>query len=215
MVDLKAYASVIARLKTHRILVIGLVLLLFTSLVRTTTSDTLETMRECYAPDNIVKGAEAFPPGAKLTRICSYEKDIGQDLIFWAKLHGDSYNEPIPVLLEVRDPDNQLIVNKEFNSSIITLNVKPRMYGDYVATLTSFQNKSKLPSSSFLDYQVTGYFGHLTSHYTGVGNALGSTIAGLAFWSVFLTTPAWIMILYGSIKLIYKKVKSQKQQTVR
>lgn len=211
---MKGY-SITTTLKKNRILVIGLLLLVITSLVQITTQDTLKTMRECYSPNNIVKGAGAFPSGATLTRTCSYEKDIGQDLIFWAKLHGDSYNEPIPVRLQIRDPNNHLIIDEEFNSSIVTVNVRPQIHGEYVASLTSFQNKSKLPSSSYLKYQVTAYFGHLTSHYAGVSNPLGSMIAGLAFWSVFFTTPAWIMILYGIVKLIYKGMKSRKGLTTR
>jgi hypothetical protein len=202
--------------KKYRILFIGIFAIVTAISVQSTLIDTWNVMQKCTERVVTYEGRtyNAFPPGggtfypgSTYTVTCNYQQDIGQDLIFWAKLHIDADLLPIPTHVKLTNPEGETVFEKDFTSSTVIATIQPQTFGNYTATITNIQDPSERVVPRGMGYNVIFAFGHLTSHYSGVTNIIGDLVSGSLFWSYFMTTGGIILVVSWLGRAGYRNLK--------
>jgi hypothetical protein len=203
-------------IRRNRILVIGIIAIIVAISIQLTLMDTWTIMQKCTERPVTIDGRtyNASPPGGGTfypsdthTITCNYQQDIEQDLIFWAKIYVDADLLPIPTHVTITNPEGQMVFEKEFTSSTVVAQINPQSFGNYTATITNTQDPSERVLPRGLGYHIVYAFGHLTSHYSGVNNAIGNIVSGALFWSRFMATGGVIIVIYWLARAGHRHMK--------
>ena len=146
--------------------------------------------------------SEQFIPGVPITETCVVARDYGQDLIFWAKFtsHQTGETTPIPARLEIFDPNDAVILDRQFNEGIIIAYVKPDVYGEYRAIITSLEDPNSRPRPG-APPTVYFAFGFLTPNgYEGVNNPVGSAIEAMIVSGNIATVAGIAIVIFGAVQ---------------
>jgi hypothetical protein len=202
----------------NRTLVVGIFAIIAAVSIQSTLMDTWTVMQKCterlvtrdgQTYNAFPPGGGTFYPGSTHTVFCNYQQDIGQDLIFWARIYVDADLLPMPTHLKITNPEGHTVFEKDFTSSIVIANIHPKLYGNYTAAISNTQDPAERVQPRGLGYHVVYAFGHLTSHYSGVTNPTGDLVSGALFWSYFLQTGGLILIVYWIARSGYRRMKNE------
>jgi hypothetical protein len=193
--------------KKYRVLIIGIVALSAGIPLWTIGLDLIKFQSACaYAGGKWPPGNDFFPPNTTVTATCNVTRESGQDLTLWAQFNDYGIGEtiPIPVRVEIRDPNNVVLVDKEFNIERIILYVKPQLFGNYTATISSLEDPdNRLPTGS---PKVHYAFGYLTSNgYEGVENPVGTAVGAMLVVGNGAMMAGFILIVIAVVQKARKK----------
>lgn len=172
----------------------------------------LKVMSECYQFGVFPPGRGEVVPGSSYSITCDYKQNIGQDLIFWARITQGPDVIALPSHVEIRDPDNKMVVSENHNSSTVIVYVKPESFGVYNATITSLDSSvMKVPS----DYRrfVSYGFGHLTSTFEGVRNPAGDTFYAMNIWGYTLISLSVMAFVFVGVRAAYKSLRKSSKES--
>jgi hypothetical protein len=208
--------SVNGFIRRNKILTIGIIAIVAGISMVSAARGVWDTMNHCTDRPVTIDGKSynAFPPGggsfdpgATFTAVCLYDREIGQDLIFWATIHVDAYSTAIPTHLEITDPDGNVVAAREFDSSRVVLNIGPEKFGNYTATITNTQDPADRIATRGVGYTIAYAFGHLTSGFSGVSNPAGDVIGAMVWWGYRIIIPGFIMVAYSVARMVYKATR--------
>lgn len=145
---------------------------------------------------------DTFLPNTTITVTCKVVGDVGQDLTLRIKFHYNGSIEPIqiPAHLQVKDPNNNLLYDVDFDDKTI-ISFTPELFGTYTATITSLEDENNRIHHGYTDIEYA--FGFLTS-YDDVSNPVGNAL-------IWFMPMGEILFLTGIIVLIIHGIKSRKQ----
>jgi hypothetical protein len=133
-------------------------------------------------------GIGHFLPGSTFTITCPVSRDIGQDLTFWAQFiaSGNGPTDAIPAHVEIRNPNNEVIVDQDYYDDNIVIYVRPEIHGTYTATIKSIEDPDdRVTAGTPVIYYAFGYLAPLTTNaYDEVYNPVGNAIQLTGFLSL-------------------------------
>lgn len=145
-----------------------------------------------------------FLPNTTITVTCDVVGDVGQDLtlrsIFYS--HGGVETIQIPAHLEIKDPNDLVLYDMDFNDKKI-ISFKPETHGTYTATITNLEDENNRIHKG--SPQILYALGFLTD-YKDVNNPLGNSFV----WMVPIGN---ILLLLGIAVLIYVGIKSVRKKS--
>ncbi len=193
--------------KKYGALVIGIVALSTGVPLYVIGQDFIALQSACaYANGKWPPGNDYFPPNTILTASCQASGGSGQDLTFWAEFHDQQSGEPIPIpaRVEIRDPNNVVLVDEEFDDERIILYVTPQLYGNYTATIMSLEDpRSRVTTGEPYAFYA---FGYLTSNgFEGVNNPVGTSVQIMLVVGNAAALAGGILIAYALIQMFRKK----------
>jgi hypothetical protein len=193
--------------KKYRVLVIGIVALSTGVPAYAIGLDLIALQSACPYPNGKwPPGNDYFPPNTILTASCQASRSSGQDLTLWAEFHDQQSGEPIPIpaRVEIRDPNNVVLVDEEFNQGRIILYVTPQLSGNYTATITSLEDRRNRVTTG--EPYVFYALGYLTSNgFEGVNNPVGTSVQIMLVVGNAAALAGGILIAYALIQIFRKK----------
>ncbi len=208
--------SLIGFVRSHKIFTIGIIAIVAGISMVSAARGVWDTMNHCTDRPVTIDGKSynAFPPGGgsfdpgtTFITFCLYDREIGQDLIFWATIHVDAYSTAIPTHLEIMDPAGNVVAARDFDSSGVVLNIRPEQFGNYAATITNTQDPVDRIATRGVGYTIAYAFGHLTSGFSGVSNPAGDVIGAMVWWGYRIIIPGFIMVAYSVARIVYKATR--------
>ncbi|MGI0012757.1 MAG: hypothetical protein ACREBU_04835 [Nitrososphaera sp.] len=194
-------------LKTYRLILIGVILLSIGVPLWVVGPDLIEAQSVCaYEGGSFPPGRGEFIPGASFEETCSVSRDYGQDLTFWTRFRDHQSGEviPIPAKVEIRDPNNTVIINQDFNEGIIIVYVKPNLLGNYKVTITSLEDPNNRVTRGAPIIQYA--FGFLTSNgYEGVNNPVGTAVESMLVFGNLMIIAGIAIIILGAVQRSRRK----------
>jgi len=188
-------------LKKYKILIVGIILLSSGVVMYAVAISFLSAMSLCTNATNT-----SFVPNTTIRAECTVVQDVGQELTFRAAFHSQGRADPIaiPAHLEIRDSDNHVFYDMDFNDEKIIVSFKPVSYdgGTYAATLTSLEDENNRIHTG--SPRVLYGFGFLTS-YNDVNNPLGNALLGMVPLATVIGFAGIVIIVYGIYKAIKKR----------
>jgi len=184
--------------KKHKILVFGIIVFVVGIIFFGISWNFLDKMYLCENYNNA-----RFLPNTTITVTCDVVGDVGQDLtlrsIFYS--HGGVETIQIPAHLEIRNPNNIVLYDMDFDDKTI-ISFKLETHGTYTATITSLEDENnKIHKGS---PQIVYALGFLTD-YNDVYNPVGNTFVWLSPIGNVLFLFGIVLIIYGGIKVVRKK----------
>jgi hypothetical protein len=151
-------------------------------------------------------GASDFLPDTTVTATCQVTRFIGQDLTLWAQFiaHGSGKTIPIPVHIEIRDPDNEILVDKDFtDDDNIVLYVAPKKFGNYTASIRSLEDPTnRISAGTPTIFYAFAFLAPLTTNaYDEVNNPVGNMIQLILIAGGIAIHAGIGLIIYGGLKL--------------
>lgn len=187
-------------LHKYKILIVGAIVLSFGVGLFFGSASLLSPMALCGNPTNT-----SFVPGRVIEAECRVVQDVGQDLTFRAAFYSPSGSNPIaiPAHLEIRDPDNEIVFEDDFNELRIIVSLKPDgNFGTYTATLSSLEDGTNRIHRG--QTSVAYEFGFLTN-YSDVHNPLGKALLGMIPLAAVASLVGIGIVIYGAIKAVARK----------
>jgi len=184
--------------KKHKILVFGIIVFCAGVAMWVVPSIFLSTVSLCKNYNE-----SYFVPNTVVTVTCPVVRDVGQDLTFRANFYttAGAKSIQIPAHLEIRDPTNTILYDMNFDDKII-ISFKPKVYGNYTATVTSLEDENNRIHRG--DTRIVYALGFLT-FYKDVYNPLGNAVSGMIAFGGPVYLLGLGIIIYGIIKAVRRK----------
>lgn len=180
-------------LSKYKILILGFcVLIIALSFIMISTSF-LEKMYLCKYHNE-----DLFMPNTSITVSCDVVSNVWQDLTLIVYFHpnGNVTSISIPAHLEIKDPNDIVLYDMDFDKKTI-ISFEPKTMGTYAVTITNIEDENNRTNQGYVN--IVYALGFLTS-YDDVSNPMGQLINVLLLTGYFLFIPGIVIVIYGTIK---------------
>lgn len=179
--------------KKYKILILGIIVFAVGVTFFGVSWNFLEKMYMC---ENY--NAERFLPSTIITVKCKVVADVGQNLYFRSIFYSHAGTDviKIPAHLEIKDPDDNVIRNMDFDDKLV-ISFQPDKMGTYVATITSLEDKNNRIHSG--SPQIWYALGFLVG-YDDVQNPVGDALIWMYRLGNFIFLAGIGIIIYGIIR---------------